>query len=300
MPMKHAFLCVGFIALLTLPRPAIAAEPGVCPACAAWNLPQEPFRIHGDTYYVGTQGLSSILVTSDDGHVLIDGGLPESAQRIVANIEMLGFRVEDIELLLNSHVHFDHAGGIAELQRLSGARVAASAWSEVAMREGRLMRGDPQFDIGIAVAAVSGTVVIDDMDTLVVGPTEMTAHFTPGHTPGGTSWAWQSCEAGECLDIVYADSLMAVSADDFYFTRSSDYPGAVADFEMSFTRLENLPCDILLSPHPGFADLFAARERQQNDDDPSTFIDSDACKNYAGAMREVLDQRITREIAEPQ
>src|ERR1051326_432552 len=100
-----------------------------CSSCAAWNAPQTPFRIYGNTYYVGPHGLSSILITSDSGHILIDGGLAESAQQIAAHIRELGFRVEDVKLIVNSHVHFDHGGGISELQRLSGAKVAASPWS---------------------------------------------------------------------------------------------------------------------------------------------------------------------------
>ncbi len=116
-----------------------------CANCAEWNRPQTPFRIFGNTYYVGPHGLSSILITSKSGHVLIDGGLPESAQLVAASIRSLGLRIEDVKLILNSHVHFDHAGGIAELQRLSGARVIASKWSAAVMRKGGVGRGDPQF-----------------------------------------------------------------------------------------------------------------------------------------------------------
>jgi len=115
--------------------------PPSCKSCAVWNTPQAPFLIYGNTYYVGPRGLSSILVTSGlitsgAGHVLIDGALPESASQIAANIRSLGFRIEDVKLIVNSHVHFDHAGGIAELQRLSGARVAASPWSAAVMKTG--------------------------------------------------------------------------------------------------------------------------------------------------------------------
>src|SRR6202453_5410206 len=116
-----------------------------CTHWAEWNVPQAPFRIYGNTYYVGPHGLSSILVVSDAGLVLIDGALPESAPQIVANIRTLGFRIEDVKLILNSHVHFDHAGGIAELQRLSGARVAASKWSAAVMAQDAIGHEDPQF-----------------------------------------------------------------------------------------------------------------------------------------------------------
>ena len=121
---------LGALALLLLPIAASHAQgPIECPACAEWNAPQRPLRLHGNTYYVGTHGLGAILITSPQGHVLIDGGLPQSAPIIRANVESLGFRMRDVKLILNSHAHYDHAGGIAELQRASGARVLASAWS---------------------------------------------------------------------------------------------------------------------------------------------------------------------------
>ena len=122
------------LALLFMPSAASCAQRAIeCPACAEWNVPQRPFRLHGDTYFVGTHGLSAILITSPQGHVLIDGGLPQSAPIIRANVESLGFHMRDVKLILNSHAHYDHAGGIAELQRASGARVLASAWSAKAM-----------------------------------------------------------------------------------------------------------------------------------------------------------------------
>jgi metallo-beta-lactamase class B len=126
-----------------------------CANCAAWNEPQQPFRIYGDTYYVGTHGLGSVLITSATGHILIDGALPESAQLIAANIRALGFRIKDIKLILNSHAHFDHAGGIAELQRLSGARVAVSQWAAEVMNKGAVLQDDPQFGTIVPIAKVA-------------------------------------------------------------------------------------------------------------------------------------------------
>src|SRR5579863_952840 len=126
-----------------------------CANCAEWNKPNTPFRIFGNTYYVGPHGLSSVLITSAGGHVLIDGDLPESAQQIVANIRALGFRIEDVKLIVNSHVHFDHAGGIAELQRLSGARVAASQWTAEVMSKGAVPRDDPRFGALTPIARVA-------------------------------------------------------------------------------------------------------------------------------------------------
>ena len=131
-----------------------------CPSCATWNAPQAPFRIYGNTYYVGPHGLSSILITSDAGHVLIDGGLAESAGQIAAHIRQLGFRVEDVKLIVNSHVHFDHAGGIAELQRLSSAQVVAGKWSAEVMTKSGVGRDDPQYGVIPPIARIKRVKVL--------------------------------------------------------------------------------------------------------------------------------------------
>jgi metallo-beta-lactamase class B len=247
---------------------------------AAWKLPQKPFKIYGDTYYVGTHGLASILITSPSGHVLIDGTLSENVPQIVANIRSLGFRPEDIKLILNSHAHFDHAGGIAELQKLSGARVAASAWTAGVMKSGAVPRDDPQFGTIQPIARVAKVETFKDGETLKAGSLAVTAHLTPGHTPGGTSWTWQSCENARCLNLVYADSLTAVSADGFRFKPLA------ADFERSFAFLETTPCDILITPHPDISDLF---QRMDN------FVDPNACRALAKSSRQRLRQRLATE-----
>ena len=209
------------ITVLTLTTAASAQteRPSSCKACPEWNEAQPAFQVFGNTYYVGTHGLSSILVTSEGGHILIDGALPESAPLIGAGIRSLGFRIEDVKFIVNSHAHFDHAGGIAELQRLSGARVAASEWTADVMNKGALPRDDPQFGTIAPIARVARVETIKDGETLSAGAVTVTAHLTPGHTPGGTSWTWRSCENGRCLNLVYADSLTPVSADGFLFTR---------------------------------------------------------------------------------
>jgi metallo-beta-lactamase class B len=260
---------------------------------AEWNMPQKPFQIFGNTYYVGTHGLGSVLITSPAGHVLIDGALRESVPQIVANIRSLGFRVEDVKLILNSHAHFDHAGGIAELQRLTGARVAASPWAAEVMRKGAVLRDDPQFGTITPIARVANVQTFKDGETLTVGPTAVTAHLTPGHTPGGTSWTWRSCEGSRCLNLIYADSLSPVSADRFLFSRSKEYPKAVADFERSYAFLDRTACDILITPHPDASDLWQRLERRKTD--PNALVDPGACRAYAENGRERLKERLAKE-----
>ncbi len=259
-----------------------------CARCAAWNQPQAPFRIYANTYYVGTHGLSSVLITSAAGHVLIDGALAESAPLIVANIRALGFRIGDVKLILNSHAHFDHAAGIAELQRRSGARVAASPWTADVMKRGAVARDDPQFGGLIPIAPVARVEVIRDGQTLTAGGVQVTAHFTPGHTPGGTSWTWSSCESGRCLNLVYADSLTPVSAAGFRFSARKDHPRP-DDFERSFAFLESTPCDILITPHPEASDLF--RRALERD----ALVAPAACRALAETSRDQLQKRLAAE-----
>ena len=146
-------------------------------------------------YYVGPRGLSAILVTSAQGHVLIDAALPESATAIASSVRALGFEVEDIRLILNSHVHFDHGGGIAELQRMSGATVAATPWSATVLSSGKVPPSDPQFGVAPLIAPVKAVRTVKDGETLRVGPLAFTAHETPGHTPGGTCWTCARAKA---------------------------------------------------------------------------------------------------------
>lgn len=275
-----------------------------CAHCAEWNKPQPPFRIYGNTYYVGPHGLSSILITSDAGHILIDGALGESAHQIAANIRTLGFRIEDVRLILNSHAHYDHAGGIAELQRLSGARVAASPWTAAVMKSGKAGRDDPQYGVLFPIAPIARLQKLRDGQTLHVGPLALTAHFTPGHTPGGTSWTWQSCENARCLNLVYADSINPVSADGFKFTQRYQYQGKFPDFEKSFAFLDAASCDIALSAHPDISNLWDrldARQVGANADPkvPDPMINPAGCHNLAAHFREVLQQRIAAETGTP-
>ena len=185
---------------LTRPYPDAA-----CSSCAEWNQPQAPVRLHGNTYYVGTHGLTALLITSPEGHVLIDGALPNSAPLIMENVRALGVRVEDIKLILNSHVHFDHAGGLAALQRASGARVAASVPSAPVLEAGTSAAGDPQHGSLLDFPAVRNVRRFADGETLRVGPIAVTAHLTPGHTQGGTTWTWRSCDdAGQGSEWLHA------------------------------------------------------------------------------------------------
>lgn len=262
--------------------------PNNCRNCATWNLQHAPFKIYGNSYYVGVDGLSSVLITSDKGHFLIDGGLPQSAKLIAKNIEQLGFSIKDVKWLLNSHAHFDHAGGLAALQRMSGAKLAASEDSAQAMKTGKALANDPQAGFGEAMnfPAISNISIITDGEQIELGKNVVTAIFTPGHSPGGTTWSWQSCEASKCVTLVFADSLGAVSDDTYQF---SSHPEYLARFKKSIETVRDLKCDIIIAAHPGFSGLFEKAQANQ-------FIDENSCKKYAENAQLNLDKRLAEEL----
>jgi metallo-beta-lactamase class B len=276
-------------------------RPIPCGNCADWVKPQAPFNIYGNTWYVGTAGLSSVLITSPHGHILIDGTLPQAAQQIEANIQALGFRLSDVKLIVNSHPHSDHAGGIAYLQRRSRARVAAGAAAVPVLESGRAAADDPQYaslkDFRMPkIAHVRG---VHDGEALRVGPLRLVAHLTPGHTDGGATWSWTSCEkAGgkeQCRDIVFADSLNANGDPDFRYSGDPRNPNVTAALRASIAKMAALPCDIVISAHPAATDVLekaAAKTAGHN-----TFIEAGGCRAYADEAQKKLDDRLAQERA---
>lgn len=274
--------------------------PSNCSRCKEWNEPHAPFKVAANTWYVGTRDLSVLLITGPKGHILLDAALPQSATQIEANIKQLGFRLADVKLIVNSHAHFDHAGGIAALQAKSGAQVAASASGAQWIRDGAAGTDDPQYDPAdrFVWPKVSKVRAVADGEVLRVGPLALTAHLTPGHTPGSTTWTWQSCEQGRCLNMVFADSLTAISADGFRYSGDASHADRSASFRATLAKVAALPCDVIISTHPDATDTMerlAARTPAKN-----TFIDPAGCRNYAAEARVNLEKRLAKEAAAAQ
>lgn len=274
-----------------LPAPIAAAGPAFARTCKdwdEWDRPAPPVRIHGNTFYVGTCGISAILITGKSGHVLIDSGTEAGAELVAANIRRLGFRLSDVRFLLHSHEHHDHVGGMARLRQLTGASLIASANAAAVFRSGRAGEGDPQFGMNPPMTPVPVARIIRDRDTVRLGGIQLTAHETKGHTHGALSWQWVACEGGVCRTMVYTDSLTPVSRDDYRF---SDRPNVVAAFRAAIARIGSLECDILLTPHPsasGMLQRFAAGR---------TLLDPMGCSTYAEALTSRLDERLAKEAA---
>jgi metallo-beta-lactamase class B len=214
------------------------------PANPEWNKPVEPFRISGNLYYVGANDVTSFLLTSDKGHVLLDSGFRETVPQIVANVKKLGFKLENIRYLLLTQSHYDHAAGLAELKRLiPKAQLLAS--KEDAEQLARGGKGDFAFQDHFQFEPVKADRIIAPGERLVLGDIDMKAYITPGHTKGCTTW---TTRIERKYDVVFVCS---VSSPDYKLKNNPRYPNIVEDFERTFDLLEAMPCDIYLSAHAG-------------------------------------------------
>jgi len=259
-----------------------------CGDSTDWDRPAPPVRIHGNTYLVGTCGISAILIVGDEGNVLIDAGTERGADLIAENIRELGFPLRDIKYLLMSHEHLDHVGGIARLQQVTGATLVASAPAEKVLNTGLPSPDDPQAGMHKPFPAAQVGRVIGDGGDVLIGNIRLFAMTTPGHTPGALSWRWESCDGGVCRTIVYADSLSAVSRDDYKFSGHPDY---LAAYRASIAKIAASPCEILMTPHPSAS---AMRDRMIG---KQPLFDTEGCRNYAAKLTKNLDERLAKETA---
>lgn len=262
------------------------------------SIPDEPFRIAGNLYYVGAAGVTSFLLTGPEGHVLIDGGYPESAPAIMASIAKLGFDIRDVKVLLNTHAHSDHAGGLRALQEASGAKLWVSEGDAAVMAAGR-NAADPALGplrfIGLLGFGRFPAPRIDhkfaDGDTVRLGPLELTAHVTAGHTRGCTSWSFPVRDGDR--ELLAVDICSLTLFPFVSLVEPEAYPGIRADFERSFRTLRDLPADIFLASH---ADMFGLNRKRRaradagNPADP--FIDREGYRSFIDRaerrFREVL------------
>lgn len=267
----------------------------VCAADAGWDDPATPRRIYGNTWFVGTCGISALLIASPEGHILIDGATPKSGERIVANIRALGFKPEDVRAIVFSHEHFDHVGGLAAVQAATGATVLARAAAVPTLERGASDRSDAQLLVLESFPAVAKVKRIADDERVNVGALSLQAVPSSGHAPGGTSWTWISCEKNVCRHLVYADSVSAISDDVYRYSDEATHPGVVQRFRETLARIAALDCDILITPHPSASRLWARIGPGASE----PLVDKGACRAYAKGGTERLDKRLADEAAAP-
>lgn len=245
----------------------------------AWNTPVQPFRIVGNVHYVGAAGVSAFLIATPDGSILLDGGLPETAPQIARNAAAIGFRMADVKLLLNSHAHFDHAGGLAELKTLSRASMVASAGDAETLRRG-----------GSDMPAVAVDRVVSDGDTVALGGTTLTAHVTPGHTRGCTTWTMTTAEQGRSYDVIFYCSTSVVDR----LAGNTGYPTIVDDYERSFAALRRMRADVFLGPHPDFFAMDAKRGGMAGGA-ANPFVDPGELQRFVGRSEEQFRAELARQ-----
>lgn len=291
-----AIVVTGLLAPCAQARAATAMQPSAasddgCVNDPSWIAPQKPFRIYGNTWFVGPHGLGVFLITAPSGDVLIDGGVPADAPMIEANIRSLGFNPNDIKWILNSHAHCDHAGGIAQLARDTGAQVIAGAGDAALLARGG--HDDPQYGDRFPFPPVHVARAVTDGERLRLGDLIFTAHATPGHTKGNTTWTWISCEHKRCLHLVDVGSL---SAPGYHLVGHPDSAELIKNYERSFAKVAALRCDIALAPHPGMVD-FWKRVARRDAGHPDALVDSTQCRAYANDARKDFEEELAKQRA---
>jgi metallo-beta-lactamase class B len=250
----------------------------------AWPRPIEPFRIAGDTWYVGSEGITVLLIRGDAGAVIIDAGVPGALPALQRSLGRLDVAPGEIKLILTSHAHYDHVGALAALQEWTGARVLASADSAALLAAGG--RGDLHFGDELTFPPVRVDDTLADGEEVRLGTLRLQLHLTPGHTPGSSTWAWTEHDGPRAIDMVYADSL---TAPGYRLLDHPRLPGLVDTYRASFARLRSLPCDLLITPHPEASGLFERVGPGRGEDDAPQGID---CAGYADRGERNLDEQI--------
>jgi metallo-beta-lactamase class B len=277
-------------AVLLLVLPAVA-HAQADPDARALNQPVEPYRIAGNLYFVGASDIGSYLITTPQGNILLDGGFVETVPQIEANVRKLGFKLEDVKILLSSHAHFDHAGGLAELKKKTGALLYAGAGDVDLLARGG--KGDFALGDRYLFPPVQVDHPVHDGDRVSLGGTTLTAHATPGHTRGCTSWSMQVEDGGKRYDVVFVGSTSINPG--VHLAGKSSYPGIAEDYAKTFRVLKSLPCDIFLGAHPSFFNGLEKAARLKEGSGTNPFVDPQGYQDYLAQSEKAYGEQLARE-----
>ncbi|MGC3956902.1 MAG: subclass B3 metallo-beta-lactamase [Verrucomicrobiota bacterium] len=256
----------------------------------SWNTPFPPFRLIGNIHYVGASGISSFLITTPEGHILMDTGFETTVPRIRESVAKLGFKLSDIKIILNSHAHTDHAGGHALMQELTGARILMSEADAALLASGGTNDFTPYSKELMGYRPAKADRILCDGDKVTLGGTTLTCHLTPGHTKGCTTWTMDVVEDGETHHVVFFGSTSILSGVPL--VNNAQYPGIADDLTASYKRLKSLPCDVFLTPHTGFFNLPEKAGRLARGEKPNPFVDANAFKKFL----EPAEQKFLRQL----
>ncbi|HEX9940700.1 MAG TPA: subclass B3 metallo-beta-lactamase [Thermoanaerobaculia bacterium] len=261
------------------------------PTSRSWNQPVEPYRIVGNVYYVGASDVTSFLITTPEGHILLDSGFEETVPIIRENVKKLGFKLEDVKILINSHAHFDHAGGLATLKELTGAKLAASAEDAPLLARGG--KDDPHLGDQFSFKPVPVDRILHDGDRVSFGGVTLTAHLTPGHTPGCTTWTMKAKDGDTSRDVVFVCS--ATILPGVSLTNNQKYPTVAEDYAKTFRILRSLPCDVFLAAHASFYHGLDKAEALRQGAKGNPFIDPEGYRDYVERKEKDYRDQLQRE-----
>ena len=286
-------LLIALVALLTLAGTAQAQTPKdlLAALLVKWNTPTELFRMIGNVYYVGTDGLASYLITSPQGHILVDTVMPEATSQIKANIEKLGFKVADIKYLLNTHAHIDHTGGLAEMKQASGAQLVAGEADKPLLEGGYYPGAREETALNFPPVKVDRTV--REGDTVTIADVTLTARETPGHSPGCTSWEF-SVKDGDATRsaLIFCSGTVALNR----LVTNPTYPGIVTDYKKTFARAQDMKPDVLLAPHPEMYKM-AEKRAKLAEGGPNPFVNPGEFNAYAATLEKAFEDALAKQTA---
>jgi metallo-beta-lactamase class B len=259
-----------------------SGQQAATPAASAQNAPNPmkapyaPFHIIGNIYYIGSAGLACYLIKTAEGEILLDSGYPDMASQIEGNVQQLGFKLSDVKILINSHAHIDHGGGMGQLKTDTGAKLVAMAEDAPYFENGG--HNDVLFGDRSTFPSVHVDRVIHDGDKVRLGDTELTAHLMPGHTPGNTTWTMEVQDGGKSYDTVFFG--IVTPFPNTVLTGTPAYPNVGADWAKTMALLPTLKCEVFLASNGSFYDMAKKHDAMMKNPDPNPFIDPAGCKAF--------------------
>ena len=256
-----------------------------------WEEPTDPVRIVGPIYFVGTAGLGVFLFATSEGHILMNTGMPSSGPMIVDGIRKLGFKPEDIKILINAHAHIDHSGALAFMKRLTGAPLAVMKDDVAAMESGD--RNDFKYGDDLAYEGVKVDRVLRDGDTVKLGDVLLTAHHTPGHTRGATTWVANVVADGKAYVVAFPDG--AGVNPGYRIAKDPSYPGITDDYRNTLHELEMIKPDIWLAEHNEFYDFEGKRQRAETEG-VNAWIDPEGYRRFVATKKRAFEDQVDAEL----
>jgi metallo-beta-lactamase class B len=264
------------------------------PTSRSWNQPVEPYKIVGNLYYVGASDIASFLIATPEGHIILDAGFEETVPIIRDNVKKLGFKIEDVKTLIIGHAHFDHVGGLADLKALTGAKLAVSEADAALLANGG--KGDYLFSSEkFLFKPVQTDRLLKDGDKITLGGTTLTAHLTPGHTKGNTTWTMKAKEGDKTYDVVVAGS--PTINPGTVLKGMPSYPNVGEDYAKTFRILKSLPCDVFLATHASFYDGLGKAEKLRAGAKESPFVDPQGYRAFIERREKMYNEQLDKERA---